>query len=253
MTTLRSFASFALALPALVLGLAACGSDTDSGPSTTGIVPEQLEAIEVGLASSENEVVFSGVLAITGAERDFNVEVLQIEGGTFSSTVHSPGMSDLSQLGGLSATLTLTASGLHGERSVVVTDEEGPVYVADVGHGVDADSLFGAGFVSYGETIGTATDESYDWEYTPVVFQSDEGPVSVEPGKTASITVLGASYRVAVIAAYKVTAHPDAALPCGGISDLLSYEVLRVASAAPAVEIVRPSDKQLAHLGCMAD
>lgn len=250
MTRLRSFA---FALPAFLLGLAACGSDTESSPSTTGVVPEQLEAIEVGLASSENEVVFSGVLAITGAERDFNLEVLQVEGGSFSSTVHSPGMSDLSQLEGLSATLTLTPSGLHGERSVIVTDGDGPVYVADVGHGVDADSLFGAGFVSYGETLGTATDESYDWEFTPVVFQSDDGPVAVEPGKTGAITVLGASYRVAVIAAYKVTPHPDAALPCGGISDLLSYELLRVATAAPAVEIVRPADKQLAHLGCMAD
>lgn len=251
MTTLRFVA---LALPAFVLSLAACGGESESGvPSTTGVVPEQLEAIEVGLASSENEVAFSGVLTVTGGERDFNVEVLQIEGSNFSSTVHSPGLSDLSTLEGLSGTLTFSPSGLHGERSVLVTDGEGPVYVADVGHGIDADSLFGAGFVTYGDTVGTATDASYDWEYTTIVFQSDEGPVAVEPGKTGSITVQGASYRVAAIAAYRVTAQPDAELPCGGISDLLSYELLRVASAAPAVDIVRPADKQLAHLGCLGD
>lgn len=48
-------------------------------------------------------------------------------------------------------------------------------------------------------------------------------------------------------------AVPSIALPCGGISDLLSYEMIRVAAAPEPAKLTRAANAKLAHLGCMAD
>lgn len=248
-TSLRSPAlALVLAAP-FALAIAACNGSTT--PSDTP-PPEQLEALAVTGEAQYEEITHQGNLIITGSERDFSVE---IEEHDFASKigVHTPGKSDLSKLNGRAATVKLANAGLHEERSIIITDEAGPLYVADVGHGVDSDAMFGKGFVTWGEAVATNSDDLYDWEYTPAVFKTDKGDVSVLPGDTETIEVSGASYRVAVIAAYRVTPHPDAALPCGGISDLLSYELLRVEEKPAPVKITRPTTAKLAHLGCMAD
>lgn len=225
--------------------LVGCG-----GTDESGTIPDQLEAFEIAGEQSYESVERQGAVTVSGSERDFHL-VLEDTAGPVDLTVHTPGMTDLRSLDGRTVTVTLAPMGLHQERSVLVADEAGPLYLADVGHGVDTDALFGAGFVRYGETIGTSSDDSYDWEYAPAVFKTDDGDVSVQPGNAGSLVLGGATYRVAVIAAYKVTPHPDASLPCGGISDLLSYELLRVETAPTAAKIQRLQSAELAHLGCM--
>ncbi len=239
----RSLPSVAVSV--CLAALVGCG-----GTEESGTIPDQLEAFEIAGEQSYEAVERQGAVTVSGGERDFHL-VLDDAAGPVDLAVHTPGMTDLKSLDGRTVTVTLEPMGLHEERSVVVADEAGPLYVADVGHGVDADSLFGAGFVRYGETVGTSSDESYDWEYAPAVFKSDDGDVSVQPGNVASVVLGGATYRVAVIAAYKVTPHPDASLPCGGISDLLSYEILRVETAPAAAKLQRLQSAELAHLGCM--
>lgn len=248
--TIRPLRSLALALSPLLVVLAGCGEESTQGP--TGTIPEQLEALVVAGDTSYEEVQHQGALAVSGGERDFALDVA-VAAGAAKIDVHTPGSSDLSTLDGLTATVALAPMGLHEERSVVITDDAGPLYVADVGHGVDVDALFGEGFVQWGEVAGTDSDELYDWEYTSAVFKTDNGEVPVLPGETATLALGGATYRVAVIAAYKVTPHEDAALPCGGISDLLSYEMLRLKAAPEPVKLTRLANAQLAHLGCMAD
>lgn len=243
-----SLRSLALVAP-FAFALVACGNG--GAPSDTP-PPEQLEALAVTGEAQYEEVTHQGTLTITGAERDFSVNVAEAAGAA-KIGVHTPGMSDLSTLTGRAATVKLANAGLHEERSIIITDEAGPLYVADVGHGVDSEAMFGKGFVTWGDPVATNSDDLYDWEYTPAVFKTDKGEVSVLPGDTATIEVGGSSYRVAVIAAYRVTPHPDAALPCGGISDLLSYELLRVDAKPEPVKITRPTNAKLAHLGCMAD
>lgn len=254
MTTTTLLRNIARALPsiALTLGLAAlpgCGGEESE---QTGTAPEQLEAIEVSGEDEYETVEHQGALTVSGSERDFSLEVATASGSP-KLTIHSPGMSDLSKLDGLTATVTLEPMGLHEERSVMIADADGPLYVANVGHGIDADALFGEGFADWGETVATSSDELYDWEYTPAVFKGDDGDVTIEPGNTGTLKLAGATWRVAVIAAYKVTPHPDAALPCGGISDLLSYEMIRVDAEAEPAKLTRPANARLAHLGCMAD
>jgi len=241
MSVLRAFPFLALSLAAV----AGC-----NGNESTGVVPEQLEAVEVAGEMEYEEVQIEGALSVTGTERDFTLS-LETSAGSRELSIHSPGMSDLSLLNGRSVTAKLANKGLHEERSVVISDDKGTAYVADVGHGVDADALFGEGFVRWGETVGTSSDDLYDWEYTPAVFKTDEGEIEVLPGDTANLKIKGATWRVAVIAAYKVTPHPDAPLPCGGISDLLSYEMIRVETAKEPVKLTRMANAKLAHLGCM--
>lgn len=251
--TLRPLRSLVLALSPLLVVLAGCGEEATEGPQgPTGTIPEQLEALVVAAGTSDAEVQHQGALAVSGGERDFSLDVAAAAGAE-KIDVHTPGSSDLSTLDGRTATVALSPTGLHQERSVVITDDTGPLYIADVGHGVDADALFGEGFVQWGEVVGTDSDELYDWEYTSAVFKTDEGEIKVLPGETATLALGGATYRVAVIAAYQVTPHEGAALPCGGISDLLSYELLRVEAAPEPVKLTRLADAQLAHLGCMAD
>lgn len=243
---LARLASTAL-LAASLSAVAAC-----SGQSPSGTTPEQLEALAVSGEQGYDPVQHQGKLTVAGVERDYQLTIAEAA-KPVTLGVHTPGMSDLATLDGRTVTATLEAAGLDGERSLVLSDDQGAAYLASVGHGLEAETtrLFGSGFARWGDTIGTSRDDSYDWEYTPAVFATDTGDVAVDAGETATLTLRGATWRVAVIAAYKVTPHPDAALPCGGISSLLSYEMLRVEVAPPAVKLVRPSSAKLAHLGCM--
>jgi hypothetical protein len=239
------FSWIPLTLAVASLALAGCGGD-ETGP--TGDTVEQLEAIEVAGEAAYEAVEYQGQVKITGQERDFQLEI-----GSTKLTVHSPGMSRLNAIDGRDVTARLEPKGLHEERSASISDADGLLYVANVGHGFDADAVFGEGFATWGKTIGENSDDLYEWDYTEAKFKTDKGDVSVKPGNTAILELDGALWRVAVIAAYRVTPHPDAALPCGGISDLLSYEMLRIQEKEEPAQIARPSTAKLAHLGCMAD
>jgi len=237
----------------VLLLVAACGGDATPGP--TGEVVEQLEAAEVHPVDAQGDafegMAVSGALSVTGADRDFTLTVAD-PSGEQSIDLHLPGKSELLSLDGRDVELELSGAGLHEERAVFVRDEAGPLFIVDDGwHRDDVEALMGEGFVTWGETVGTTSDDQYDWTYTTALFQTDDGEVALRPGEAQTITVDGVSWRVVAIAAYQVTPHPDAALPCGGIDDMLSYELMRVEAEAPATTIVRPSDATMAHLGCL--
>lgn len=229
--------TLALALSALFLS--AC---------STGVVPEQLDAFRADLSDGNyDELVTSGELSVRGEGSDFT---LAIDGQAIR--VHSPGLSDLMTLDGQELQVSLSWAGLHGERSAWVADDHGPVYIADAGWGIpEVDVAFGEGFASWGQTVATARDDQYDWSWTQVDFRTDAGVVSLLPGEVASFRVNGDLYRVVVLAAYQVDARPMAALPCGGISDMLSYEMMRVTSEPEPQVIVRDPSSEFAYLGCL--
>ena len=247
---------FALYASALLVVTACSGADPSpevQGP--TGEAVEQLEAAEMHLADATSDpfqaVSASGASTVTGAERDFSLTVADASGDV-TIALHVPGMSDLTSFDGRAVDVELTGAGLHEERAVFVSDDAGPLFIVDDGwHQSEVEALMGQGFASWGETVGERTDEQYDWTYTKGVFQTDDGEVALLPGEAQTIQIDGVSWRVVVIAAYQVNPHPDAALPCGGISDLLSYELLRLDTPAPAAVITRPDNALMAHLGCL--
>jgi hypothetical protein len=140
----------------------------------------------------------------------------------------------------------------------VLTDDAGPLYVADVGIGVDRDKLFGKGFVTWGEPVATevtrlGTTGASDYQekgYTPAVFATDNGPVSLLPGEVGTIQVHGAIYRAAVITAYTIEYQSGEGVACGDTSTL-SYELFRVSAKPEAKKVTRPASLPPARLGCV--
>ena len=82
------------------------------------------------------------------------------------------------------------------------------------------------------------------------IVQTDDGPVELLPGEKDVISVGGNSYEVTVVSAFQVEARPRALLPCGGIGDMLSFELVRVESGEPDF-VERPEGAAMAHLGCL--
>lgn len=246
-------------LAALATFVFACSesSETDTNPTPDpGVVPEQLEALDLAITSGDNQISSSaGVLAISGADRQFAVQV-----GTGPELVafdlHSPGASPLSSLDGLDATVQFTEQGMGG-RSVVISDATGPVYFGIVG---DSPSLapisetFGADFVSWGERVGSEGDGTFVWTYAPAVFNTDTGPVELLPGEVDSIVVDGVEWRVVVTASYQVDVDPTASeLPGCSPESLLGFELLRVADQPVTIsKLTRLPDAVVSYVGCTA-
>jgi hypothetical protein len=234
-----------------VLFLSACGA------LGTGEVPEQLESIE-SLAQSDNndlaidsDVDTSGELAVTGQDRELGL-ILSGDDGDLSIELHTPGSLDLSFLDGEMTRLVLSPSGLHGERNLALYDDQGVAYLAIGSYNWDlADEAFGAGFVDFGSVVATDRGDGYDWTYNTVAFQTDDGAVEVGAGERTTILLDGERWEVVVVSAYQVEARPRAMLPCGGISDMLSFEMVRVTEDADEGMIQRPDGSKMAHLGCL--
>jgi hypothetical protein len=234
------------------LALAACNGQ----PTSWGTPPEQLEAFTVsGAASGPAQMSMMGALAVTGSGQDFSVTVA----GSGTLAIHTPGQSDLSSLNGHTVTVLLPVSQAGDPsavdvRSLLVTDDQGPAYLADVAADLDTDTLFGAGFATYGTPVASViTDQTGGYmesEYTPIVFKTDSGEVSLLPGQVDAITVKGAVYRVTVISAVDITYHFDQALACGPSSAMV-YEMLRVEAPPAPRKLVRPAGMPGLSLVCL--
>lgn len=238
---------------ALILPLAAC-SGSDDEPEGAHVAQLELLSVQLtGATGDEYEAISgSGALTVTGSERDFTLSIAD-EAGPLDVEVHSPGLSDLGALDGATVTVDLsTADFSTGTRTIVISDESGPLYAADHGTGsAELAEAFGAGFVGYGETLGTESREGYDWVYYTARFETDDGAVELEPGEVDTLSFDGVLWRVAVIAAYESSPQPDTAVPaCGGSDDLLSYEMLRVEEPAEPAVLVRPEGAKVAALSC---
>jgi hypothetical protein len=240
-------------IPSLSVALPACVG----GASSFGTPPDQLEAPAVSGLTSTADVTESGTVTVSGSGRDFTITV----GTNPALTFHSPAMSDLTTLNGRTLSVDFPASvGFDPtSRPVLATDTQGPVYVVDLGpsSGISTVTLFGAGFVTYGTPVAAVVDKLSGAEgsgyietsYTPIVFQSDTGPVSLIPGQVGAVTVAGAVYRVVVIGATDVTYHGNSDLGCGPSSSMV-YEMLRVTAAPAPATITRPASVGPIALGC---
>lgn len=217
-----------------------CGS---SGPSSSGTIPEPLEAIAI--TSQQTTVAsasYSGAVAVTGADRDFVLSV-SAPGGTTALNVHTPAASPIAAVAGEARTVEVMNEGFGSGPSLFVADDQGPVYAAVAGDGVAlqaAEERFGAGFVRYGDEVGSQADGTFIWSYRKAVFKTDDGDVALNPGQVKSIRLGGTLYRAVVITSYQASTNPDATeLPGCGPEDLLGFELFRVAEPVSAVSDLR--------------
>ena len=125
-----------------------------------------------------------------------------------------------------------------------MTQGEEVVFLAQVREAGFATDIFGDDFVRYGdeETVGVIHHEYGDYTISSrsVVFRGDDGDVVASSGKPVDATIEGARWRIVVHAAFQVTEYPDEMPGCGGgVSDTLSFEMVRV-SEEPALTLVEP-------------
>ena len=247
-------------LPALALIACDTEAPVDEKPPEGAI--DQLEAMEGTLVEGASAlddwdaVERTGTVTIDGMDGDYSLDVDDPAGDwstAFVMDLHLPGQTELSELSG--QILTVEAVEMQGEewpRSVVISDEEGPVMVADAGYdSARIEEIFGEGFVSHGTTVGTAEDQTWQWSYTSVVFQTDEGPVYLLPGEVTTITIDGQQWRAAASAAYRRDAQPDAALPgCPTVQNMLAYELMRLSESVSDELLERAADVDAASIGC---
>lgn len=230
-----------------------CGSDE---PSSTGTVPEQLEALDVAASISQaGQVVAAGTLTISGSEREYALTVESAEGDRVDIELHSPALSPLATLHDKTVEIELGPTEMGG-RSLAISDEAGPAYVATAGDGAGidlAEKVLGEGFATWGAEVGTETDGTFVWTYKKAVLAGDAGPVEVLPGEVTTLEVDGATWRVVVIASYTVDTNPDAdELPACSPEDMLGFEALRVQAAAEEAPVRRLANAQVAYMGCTA-
>lgn len=232
--------------------LAGCGGS--GSPSTTGEIPEQLEALNVDAGSgSSGPASLSGAVAIEGAERDYTLSI-EVAGTKKAIAVHTPGASPLAKLAGDEVEIETTEGGFGGP-SLFVSDSVGPRYLAVFGDGQAlgaAEERLGKGFVRSGAEVASETDGTFVWSYRKAVFKTDDGDVSLDPGQVKTLKIDGVSWRAVVIASYQVSANPDATeLPGCSPESLLGFELLRL-SEPPATEspIRRLPKATVAYAGC---
>lgn len=242
-----------------LFGAWGCGSDDGGegpGPTQTGTVPEQLEALQVAPAvDNGNAIEASGALSITGKDREYTLVVTPESGDAIDIELHSPALSPIGALHDKDVQIELSPAEMGG-RSVAIHDEAGPVYVATAGDqsgAALADKVLGAGFASWGDAVGTQTDGTFVWTYNKAVLAGDDGPVEVLPGEVATVEVDGATWRVVVIASYTVGTNPDAdQLPACSPEDMLAFEALRVEAAPEEAPVTRLAGVDVAYIGCTA-
>lgn len=248
------FASaFCVAAMSLLVG---CGDSgpSEGGPSVSGEIPEQLEALGITPGSgSAGASSLGGALTVEGSGRDYTLSI-DAAGTTMSFDVHTPGASPLAGLAGDAMEIETTEGGFGGP-SLFVSDSAGPRYIAVFGDGQAisaAEEHLGEGFVRPGDEVGWETDGTFVWSYRKAVFRTDDGDVALDPGQVETLRMGGASWRAVVIASYQVDTNPDAdALPACSPESLLSFELLRV-SEPPAAEapLRRLADAIVAYAGC---
>ena len=242
-----------LASAVCVVAMSLLAGCVGSGPSVTGEVPEQLEALDVAAGSSHSASSLGGTLTVEGAERDYTLSV-EAAGTKTSIAVHTPGASPLAKLAGDAMEIETTDGGFGGP-SLFVADSAGPRYMAVFGDGQAisaAEERLHNGFVRSGDEVASETDGTFVWSYRKAVFKTDDGDVALDPGQVKTLRFDGVSWRAVVIASYEVGTNPDATeLPGCSPESLLGFELFRV-SEPPAAEtpLRRIAKATAAFAGC---
>ena len=198
-----------------------------------GCVPamddNSLEAIQLDAVSEDTSPGVSGILEVAAGDAagDWSLAV-----DTTQLTYHSPSGVDFSALDG--QTVTLTTWDDVDTPAMVITDDEGPLFV----EGGDGTNAFGRAVWTWGDVIGVGTvGGEQDARFTDVVVDADGGEVRVLPGVPTTITLDGAPWRFTVIAAYEAINTGNS--KCGA-PDMLAVELIRT-DADPGQPLVRPA------------
>jgi hypothetical protein len=215
--------------------------------TTTGEQPDQLEAPEASWTEdgAKKGAELSGENSfVEGADRDWTIHVVPDLEESAVVHLHLPGASDLSGVSGL---LRVSLGDAWGDdtRTVRLDHDGEPLLLVQTSHELGpATQLFGEGFASFGDEVGTGTmeDDYGRWSvsYKTAVFETDDGPVEAAPGEPFVATIDGEEWRVVVHASFEVTDTPDTLPGCGGgIDTTLSFEMRKV-EGTPATEPLAP-------------
>ncbi len=235
-----------LRLLAPLLALAACDSYTVGDP------PEQLEALDAQLSPDVQPAAREGELLVVGGPQDFAFVLTEDDGKELAFEVHSPGSFDLLHLDGPERTLHLLGGSVSGHQSLVVEEETGPIWAADLGDRAAAVALLlGGDAVRHGDTIFVDQDDTWKWTYTTLIVPTDDGDVELLPGDVETVTIGGVYWRVVAVAAYTRRLRSGAEVSdCERMQDMLAYEMFRVAVPERSSARTRPAGLASATLGC---
>lgn len=235
-------------LPAL-LALTACEPGLKIAPP-----PEQLETLDVAFSDGVSAGRREGELLVVGGPEDYAFVLTEEDGTELAFEVHSSGGFDLAHLSGPGRTLDLLGGAVPGHQSMVVSDESGPLWAADLGDRAAAVALLLDGVpVLPGETVYTDQDETWIWSYTTQRLSTDDGEIELLPGELETVVVAGRLWRFAPVAAYERRLRSGAELPdCSHLRDMLAYEMFRVEVALEPALRERAEGEPPAELGCEA-
>jgi hypothetical protein len=209
--------------------------------TTSGEQPDQLEAPEASHGDEPENAssIVGDDASVEGAGRDWSVGVMVDDANEEVTELHVPGESDLSVLEGASLTIELGTAWGNDTRTVRIDDESGPRFLVQTAEEFGpASDVFGAGFVAFGDEVGTGTmeDEYGTWKvaYREAVFETDDGAVAASPGEPFVASIDGDDWRIVVHGSFEVTDTPNELPGCGGgIETTLSFEMLKIDATAP--------------------
>jgi hypothetical protein len=150
--------------------------------------------------------------------------------GSSTAEVHAPSFPDLTPFDGTGAFMSIVEVAPSGEASLLLRDDyDNVVYLLET---IEPDVLtaeaFGGNFISLGNDLGVTPAYQSELRIYSAFVQTDNGEIELFPGEPQEILVGGASYRVAVTAAWHRELDPTASFNCAIREDVLAYDVLRV-------------------------
>ncbi len=228
-------------------GLAATGSAARS-PENGVILLLQLACSRATYETPEllldsPEVVYQGAghegdaLEVTGG-----VEEWRVVAADAAWTLRSPAEPDLGPLDGVAATVVVggyefeqSSTPVIGEaasyRSLVIASGTSVEYEAAAREpSSEYPSAFGAGFVRYGDALGTMEVEYWLLTVRELVFAADDGDVAIGPSEPTILVVGGNEYLTTVLAAWESDILDESVgqPKCGIIGDRFAYEMVRI-------------------------
>lgn len=221
----------------LLFAIVACQADTY-------LTPERL--LNPPNLSYEGTGTGTGLIEIEGEPRAWNLT--DNEAGW---ALQSEGEPDLAGLDGLVGSVAVNTDGTEfwpdevfvgdelNYRSLTIHTDEAVEYETSSSEPyAGRPSLFGDGFVRYGEELGSFAHDYWLLTVYELVFVTDEGELTLGPGESATATLGGFTYRITALSAWTTEILDESVgqPKCGGLGDRAGYEVVRIADESAVGE-----------------